>query len=318
MNYISIIGFGIASISLILIGILILQKWYKNQKKETLFYWGYGLLLWGISIFLKLLVILSLIRLDNMTIFVIYHIEGFSFCIFLFYGTTSLVLKKRESTVLTLLYYIMIFCVQIYLLLKLRNTTLFYVWNNIIVLTPITLLLTIYFFKYFRKLGNTEIFFVSISWTLLTVINFFYTIIYRISLATHNDSWNLIYSLCIIFICTSYFFLLKIKRESWDVIVSPSHYIINDKLFAAINLYYDKQKTTQIIEELMAAFEIKDLQTASPQKKIDFVDELVKKYFAQLFSLQKLEIFRSELLSILNVDIRRFSSDEASFELGRI
>lgn len=318
MDYLSITGFCGASVFLILIGIFILKRWYRNQKNETLFYWGYGLLLWGVSIILKSLMLLDILKSENIVLFIVYHIEGLAFCMFLFYGTAALILKKKESIIITLSYYLILFIVQVYLLLKIGNVVLFYVWNNIIILTPITLVLTLHFFNYYRKLGNTEILLVSISWSILAVINFFYTAIYRISLTTYNTAWNVAYSFAILLLCISYFFLLRMKRESWDIIVSPLHYITNDKLFAAINLYYDKQRTSEIIEEMMAAFEIKDLQTASPQKKIDFVDELTRKYFAQLFSLQRLEIFKSELIGILNVDIRRYSSDEELYSQGRI
>jgi hypothetical protein len=270
------------------------------------------LFLWGLAILIQLLLFIGVFKQTNILIFIIHHVEGIAFVIFFFYGTLSLLLTKKESIFISLCYYILLFIIQVYFLIKTQDMAKFYVWNNILFLTPVTVVLSIYFFRYYARLRHKRILYVAVAWLLITALNFVYIGIGKNTHIDYNSVWNALYAVGII-ILSGTFYLLVLDELSWNVITSPLHALINQKLVDAISLYYGKDNAPRIIAEVMTAQDIFDLQVVSYTKRMEFVNDLLTKYFAHLFSLQKLDIFRSELLGILNVDVGKLNLDEGQY-----
>ncbi len=144
LNIISI-GILLSGLFLVLVGIIFLKRW-NTTYKESLFYWGFGLLLWGFSKIIEFSFAIELISRGPTSVFIMHYLMDLAFVFFLLYGTLRLILKKRQANIITSTYFVIFFFTSALLGGLTNNGVLLNVWHNILFITPPSLVSGVYYF----------------------------------------------------------------------------------------------------------------------------------------------------------------------------
>ncbi|RJQ18122.1 hypothetical protein C4573_00165 [Candidatus Woesearchaeota archaeon] len=297
------LGFFISAIFLIYIGSRILKSWEKNYR-EALFYWGFGLMVWGAAMAMQSLLTAEIIPSTKTLLFIRFHLEGIAFVFFLLYGTLMLILKKKQATAITLTYYLFFFVSSIFLVGTLKNITAVSVWHNVLFITPPSLLFGFYYFYYYKLLKTTKIFSLYNLWIFFAVLAYMYTFTFAFGLLESKlfSVWSILYNAVVLGICFSYLSLTSQANIAWNQITKPLDHIVDHGVLELFEKYF-QEKGKDIIQELLAQTGIAELKTASKQQRTDFIEKALQNYFSDVISVQKQDIIRTQLIGLLGMSV---------------
>lgn len=289
----SIIG-GVASLSFLILGFILLDDW-KKRKFETLFHWGFGFILWSITLLLEIIGF----YIKNDELFFSQHLlEGFSFIIFFMYGTLVLLLSKSSAKIISGIYFFIFFLADLYLIVMQQNSE-FLLWHSVLFLLPSFLILSYYYHKYQIKLQEHYISRISHLWFMLAFL-------YSIKLAIEYVGYNNYVSYLFILIFITIFMLFKayikvIKNPNiWELLLNPHQKKINQSFVDYFTELYGKD-TLKLVELEMDRLGITDMYKAEYDKKLDFVENIISHHLVNKLSLQKQHIARPKMMHLLGV-----------------
>ena len=308
----------LAAISLISVGIVLLRKW-NQQYKESFFYWGFGLCLWGAGLLMDVLYAISILPTNATTLFIRNYLVGLAFVFFLLYGTLLFILKKRQANLTVGVYFFVFFIVNVIINSSTDSVVVLSVWHNILFITPPSLVFGVYYYYHYRNLKKGKIWMIYNLWILFAIIAFAYTFLYSIGLATELALmiWSLIYSVIVILLTITYLLLMFTETHVWHKITKSLDYVIDDDLKRFFEDYFFDQ-AGDIIKEEMERIGVTKLRAATRFQRMTFIDNCVKNQFSRLLSVQRQEIIRAKLLSILGVRMDSSITDDYGVDLVRM
>lgn len=295
------VGVAVSAVLLVVIGVILLNHW-KRQLTESLFYWGFGLLLWGISLVLEYLLLTQLLSSTPTLLFIRHYLQDLAFVFFILYGTLLLVLKKKHANLITGGYFLVFFLVTIVLGGITDNRTTLSVWHNILFITPTALVSGIYYFYYHRKLRKAITFVIYNMWILFAILAYLYTFMVSVGLVSESalDGRQIASSVVVSLLAISYLLLILKEHETWQSLTQAVPYVISDQLKAFFEEHFF-DRAELIIKTEMDHLNLSNLESASRLERRNFIENCLANHFSKIMSLQRQEIVRAKLLSILGV-----------------
>lgn len=308
----------VSAVCLILVGIILLREWSRNYK-ESVFYWGFGLCVWGASRTASFLSGSSAIAQTHITSFIHHYLHGLAFVFFLLYGTLILVLKKKQANTISLIYFLAFFIINSIMGGVAKSEIAFSIWHNVLFITPPALVLGVYFYYYYRKLKKREIWVMYNLWVLFAIVAYTYTFLFAIGKATEGalSAWKIADSITIILISSAYLFISIKEKETWHAITKTTEIVIDERLKSFFEDYFF-ENSENIIKMEMERLNISKLITSSRNERSEFIENCIKYHFSKIASLQKQEIIRAKLLSILGVRIDSGEGKDLGMNISRM
>ncbi len=308
----------ISAFFLLITGTVLLGEWAKKYK-ESFFYWGFGLLVWGASLVMRFFIDTGILQSTYTVSFIFHYLFGLAFVFFLLYGTLILILKKSHANKISIIYFIAFFFVNSIMGGLSKNEAALSVWHNVLFITPPALVLGIYFFYYYKKLKKIEIMALYSFWILFAILAYIYTFIFALGIASPESLriWNIGNNITIIMLSLTYFLLIFGQKETWHAITQIAEYKIDETLleFFQENFF---ERAEEIIKQEMQRINISKLNTASKVEREVFVENCIRFHFSKIASLQRQEIIRARLLSLLGVRIDSSEDKDYGINLVRM
>ncbi len=291
----------LAAYYLIISGLILYYDW-KEKKKISLFLWGLGLLFWSLSSLVDVLFVFNNFK-DNYYFISIRNLFiTFAFILFILQGTATLVIPKKTTRKLSLVIFAVVLSLNFIIGALIPSYHLNIAVFNTYLINPISLIFFYYFFTHYDKLKLKEIRNVSLAWGAVFLCNllFIISVVTKISLFI-SISQSFTY-FAMIFVAYSYFYLQKSTHDIWERIITKTNYVVDEDFNHEISKYLGS-KTDDIVERELKLINESQFSNLTDYEKKEIIENILLHEHFHDYSIQKLNIIKSELFSKLDLEL---------------
>ena len=297
----------VAVFFLVVSGLLLIL--YNDSNKKSIKYWGKGLMLWGLASFLNIFGYLGTSDVNLAFYMLARLVLAFSFIIFLFQGTLTLLVPAKQARLLSVVYFFIVIVVDF--TINMIDPRIFWenvATHNIYVAMPLTIVFFSYFYTYYLQLKDNIVLEMSGEWGILFILSMFSIIFASMGLIIFLRVALLSQYIVMIFISFSFDRFRK-RGETWEKVTTPKMYVIDSDFLEFMNREL-KKDTRPIIESMLAKHGVESLSQlkVSGQKEL-FIDNLLNNNFSEL-SPQRKAILKTKIIEVLGLNASHWRTAE--------